>query len=85
MTKATKLLRKFIAVLIGLPILALGVVFIPLPGPGLLLCLLGLFILASEFEAAKPYRDKAQKELKKIIAAAKAKQKEINDKYNSPN
>ncbi len=81
MAKSSKLLRKLIALIIGLPVLALGIVFIPLPGPGLLISLLGLFILASEFDVAKPYRDKARNELQKIIAKARAKQKEINEKY----
>jgi len=45
--------------------LALGVVLIPLPGPGSLIALGGLAILGSEFEGAKRVSDRA-------AAAAKA-------------
>jgi len=38
--------------LIGLGIVALGLVLVPFPGPGWLIVILGLAILASEFEAA---------------------------------
>jgi uncharacterized protein (TIGR02611 family) len=44
---------------------ALGVVLIPLPGPGALIALGGLAILGSEFETAKKVSDRA-------TAAAKA-------------
>ncbi len=66
---------------IGLPVLVLGIILIPLPGPGILVSFLGLYILSSEFDAAKPYRDKIKKKLQKLINTAKTKQEEIDKKY----
>jgi uncharacterized protein (TIGR02611 family) len=56
---------------ISLPILIVGIILIPLPGPGLLLCLLGLMILSLEFDTAKKYRDGIVGKLKDIIAQIK--------------
>lgn len=81
MVRMTKLLKKCMAVIIGLPVLMVGIILIPVPGPGLLISLLGLMILSSEFETAKPHRDKVMNKLRSIIAAAKAKRDEINEKY----
>jgi hypothetical protein len=50
---------------------ALGVVLIPLPGPGALIALGGLGVLASEFEGAKKVSHKANRVAKKAFDAAK--------------
>lgn len=74
-------MRKLGAVLVGVPVLILGIILIPLPGPGLLVCFLGLLILSTEFEWAQNYRNRAQAELKKIIDKTKERQEKINKKY----
>lgn len=50
---------------------ALGVVMIPLPGPGALIALGGLGILSTEFEGAKKARTKASSAAKKAVDVAK--------------
>jgi len=50
---------------------ALGVVLIPLPGPGALVALGGLGILASEFEGARKARTAAGSAARRIAAAAR--------------
>lgn len=60
--------------LIGLPIIVLGIILIPLPGPGLLVSLLGLLILSLEFDWAKRPADQMKQALKDILEKAKAKQ-----------
>jgi tellurite resistance protein TerC len=65
------LLRKFIALIIGLPILIVGIILVPLPGPGLVICFLGLFILSLEFSFAKRYLDKVKDAFRKIYREAK--------------
>ncbi|WP_368498525.1 PGPGW domain-containing protein [Herbiconiux sp. A18JL235] len=50
---------------------ALGVVMIPLPGPGALVALGGLGILSTEFEGAKVARVKATAAAKKAAGVAK--------------
>ncbi|MBD8467674.1 PGPGW domain-containing protein [Plantibacter sp. CFBP 8798] len=50
---------------------ALGVALIPLPGPGALIAVGGLAVLASEFEGAKQASTKANAAAKKGVAIAK--------------
>jgi len=50
---------------------ALGVALIPLPGPGSLIAVGGLAVLATEFEGAKKVSVKANAAAKKGVAAAK--------------
>ena len=53
MIKRTRLLvKKLIILAVGVPITIVGIILIPLPGPGVLIALLGLFVLSLEFEFA---------------------------------
>jgi len=81
MNKLWKVLRKIGVLLIGIPVFILGIILIPLPGPGILVCFAGLFIISLEFEWARQYRDKAQGELKKVIDKSKARQAKYEAKY----
>lgn len=76
MKKAYKALRKLIIILTGFPIVIVGLILIPLPGPGILVTLAGLFILAIEFEWAERHKQKAKGHLTRIIDKANAKVKE---------
>ena len=77
-----KILFKTFITIIGLPILVIGIVLIPLPGPGLLVTLLGLFILSFAYDSVKVHLEKYKKELMKTINKAKEKQKDINKKID---
>lgn len=68
-----KLSRRFAVLAIGLPLIGLGIILIPLPGPGLLVMLAGLFVLSLEFDWAKRRRDEVSAKLKEIIAKNKPK------------
>lgn len=68
-----KAARKIIALLIGIPVLILGIILIPLPGPGLLVTFAGLFILSLEFEFAAHHKNNVQKQLKSILDNTKEK------------
>lgn len=74
MSKTVKGLRKVLALVIGVPVFILGLILIPLPGPGILVCFLGLLILSMEFEWAAKHRDRAKAELKKIVDQSKSQQ-----------
>lgn len=76
MSKTVSAVRKLVIAIVGFPILLLGIVLIPLPGPGLLVSLLGLIILSTEFDWAKGPTDKAKAALKSLIDKAKASQKQ---------
>lgn len=79
-TSTLKLLRKIGVLLIGIPLIILGIILIPLPGPGLLVSFLGLFILSIEFEMARKHRDRLHKHVKKIVKEAKDRSDKINQK-----
>ena len=85
MAIVTKFFRKIIVALIGLPLLALGLVLIPLPGPGILVSLAALFILSLEFSWAKKYRDICRNKLKTIYDSATEKRKAMLDDNESKN
>lgn len=68
-------LRKFVAALIGIPLIILGIILIPLPGPGLLVSFAGLFVLSLEFDWVKPHMERVKREMKKIVDKAKERQK----------
>lgn len=70
-SKPVKFLRKIAVLLTGVPLVILGIILIPLPGPGILVSFLGLFVLALEFEWAAKHRDRLHKEVKKTIQKAR--------------
>lgn len=67
MKKLTATVRKLMILLIGVPITIAGLVLIPLPGPGIVITLVGLYILSFEFMFVKNHKDNYQEKLKKII------------------
>ena len=68
--KADRVYRAGVGV-VGGGTVALGVVLIPLPGPGALIALGGLGILSTEFEGAKRVSTKANAAAKKVATTAK--------------
>lgn len=74
------IIKKIGISLIGVPILILGIILIPLPGPGILVTLLGLYILSFAFESLKPHLEKYKKMAMNIIDKAKEKQNAVLEK-----
>ena len=68
-----KVLKKVGVALIGFPIVIIGLILIPLPGPGLLITLAGLFILALEFEWAEKHLENFKIKLKTVIEKSRSK------------
>ncbi len=79
MNKSGRLLRKLVVALIGFPLFVLGLILIPLPGPGLIVSFIALFILSFEFDWADKYKEKAKAEFKKIYANAKERADRIEN------
>ena len=65
------LIRKLLALLLSIPILVVGIILIPLPGPGLLICFIGLFILSFEFQFAHKYIEQIKMVFRRIYKEAK--------------
>lgn len=72
---ADRVYRTSVGVVGGATV-ALGIVLIPLPGPGALVSLGGLAILGTEFEGAKKVSGKANAAVKRGAAYAKRKRAE---------
>ncbi len=64
-------IRKLIAAVIGFTILLIGIALLVLPGPGLLVIILGLIVLAGEFVWAKHILNKVRSKVKKVIRKEK--------------
>lgn len=79
MSRTTKAIRKIVVAAIGLPLLIVGIILIPLPGPGLVVCFLAFLVLSLEFDWAAKSLDKSKKELKKIYDKAKARADKIEN------
>ncbi|MGV8851603.1 MAG: PGPGW domain-containing protein [Rhodoglobus sp.] len=71
---ANRVYRTTVGVVGGTTV-ALGVVLIPLPGPGSLVAIGGLALLGTEFEPAKKASAKANALARKALAAANEKRK----------
>jgi uncharacterized protein (TIGR02611 family) len=71
MRKTVLLLRKLIVALIGFPVVIIGIILIPLPGPGILISLLGLLILSFEFEWARTHADRLKAVVRTLLDRAR--------------
>ena len=59
--------RKIVIAAVGFPVIAVGVALLVLPGPGLLVIVAGVAILALEFEWARKHHLRLRRELKKTV------------------
>ncbi|MBI2592001.1 hypothetical protein HYW36_00815 [Candidatus Saccharibacteria bacterium] len=76
MGKTYRTLRKIIIALLGLPVLIIGLILIPLPGPGVLVTAGGLFILSLEFEWADRHLQRFKKIINQLIDKSMKKVRE---------
>lgn len=74
------LLKKIIAAAIGVPLLVIGIILIPLPGPGLVTCFIALLILSWAFESPRKYLEQSKAGLRKIYDEAKKRADAIEQK-----
>ena len=63
--------KRIVVLVIGLVLVAGGVALLVLPGPGLLVIIAGLAVLASEFAWAERMLDQAKAQAAKASGAAK--------------
>lgn len=82
MKKTTNLIRRIIALSVGLPVTVAGLVLIPLPGPGVLLTLIGLWILSFGFDSVKRPLDTFKQKLIAIYRQAYQRYDHFLDKHN---
>lgn len=82
MSKPVSYLRKLIVAIIGIPLLVLGAILVPLPGPGFLVMFIALALLSTEFEWAGKHADKIKSKFKEIYEKSMAKADAIEKKAN---
>jgi tellurite resistance protein TerC len=73
--KSYKLARKLIFALVGFTVIGIGLALLVLPGPGILVIIAGLAILAVEFEWAERYLNKVKKQVKELPKKARSRKK----------
>lgn len=71
MKSTYKALRKVIIFIVGIFVVLLGLILIPLPGPGLPVVVLGLIILSTEFDWAKKHLETTKKKLSEFYKKIK--------------
>ncbi len=64
--KTIKSAKRMIVIIFGFTILLLGIALLFLPGPGILIIILGLFILSAEYIWAKRLMNKLKSGVDKI-------------------
>ena len=65
--KPLRAARKAGVAVVGGSLVGVGIVLIPLPGPGTLIVAAGMGVLATEFPAARRALDKAKKKLASML------------------
>ena len=68
--------KKIIVSVVGFSVVVIGIILLPLPGPGMLIIIAGVAILATEFEKA----DKLLKQLRRRFEEATKKTRSLLDK-----
>jgi len=63
--------KRVVVLVVGLALVAAGIAMLVFPGPGLLVIIAGLAVLATEFAWAERMLDQAKSQAKKATAAAK--------------
>ncbi len=73
MDRITRATRKILVTILGVTLLIGGVLLLVLPGPGLVVIILGLVVLSWEYEWAKHHLHRARKAHKKAMAKIRQK------------
>jgi uncharacterized protein (TIGR02611 family) len=65
--------RKVAVAIAGTVVLVIGIILIPLPGPGILVCLGALWIFSLEFQWSKKYFEKGKRQFQEALNKARQK------------
>ena len=68
--------KRFLVAVVGFTVLAIGIVLLPLPGPGWAVIFGGLAILATEFLWARRLRDRARAYVRQAADKLRARRAE---------
>jgi uncharacterized protein (TIGR02611 family) len=73
MERISNVARKAAITALGITLLIIGAILLVLPGPGLVVIILGLVVLSWEYEWAKHHLHRARKAHKKAMAKIRQK------------
>ncbi len=68
-----KFLKKACVFIVGIIVVIIGIILLPLPGPGLLIIAGGLLILSTEFSWAERHLATVKNKIKKLLDLSKSK------------
>jgi hypothetical protein len=80
--KSKLFLRRIVALTIGGPIFVVGIILIPLPGPGVLITIIGLYILSKGFPVMEKKLDNYKHIIVDIYKGLKAKEAAFLKKHD---
>ncbi|CAN5507950.1 hypothetical protein BH09PSE5_BH09PSE5_19710 [soil metagenome] len=73
--------KKLLVIVVGFPLLLLGLVMIPLPGPGLLIVVGGLFVLSLEFEWARRHLAYTRARLDRVMTGVTERGRRMRSRW----
>ncbi len=74
--------KKIISAVIGFPLLVIGIILIPLPGPGLLISIVALYVLSLGFSWADEKLQSSLNLCKKIYRDAETRADRVEESLN---
>lgn len=67
MSGTLRLIRRVAVSILGFALIILGIVLIPLPGPGTLIVLAGLYVLGTEFRRPREWGDRIRRRGRSLV------------------
>lgn len=78
MQRTVKYVRRAVIAVVGGFVTIVGLILIPLPGPGFLIVFAGVFILSLEFEWFKPHVERTKNIVKSTTQVKKKKSPDVS-------
>lgn len=67
MTGTLRLIRRVGVTVVGAVLVVLGIVLIPLPGPGTLIVVAGLYVLGTEYRRPRAWSERIRRSAKYVV------------------
>ena len=80
MSRTIRYIRKAVIGTVGTLVLIIGIILIPLPGPGFLVVFAGIFILSLEFAWFEQHVERSKKLAKKVVQPQKRQEPQTKKK-----
>lgn len=81
--KTLKHIKRIMATIVGVTVVLIGLALFVLPGPGFLVLIIGIAILATEYEFARVWLRKAKEKYEQGKSLVIKNKKKMNEKRSS--